>query len=381
MKFRHPLAQAPSLPREIRTLDSLRGERRRRITASVPLLRHRGSYGRLTNATCPPRVACERKAAHFLSNFRSWTRGGMDAQDHKRLDSGCRLPVEIISMIVRLVREDLDYRTLASLARVNKHLCGQCQTILYHTVSNLDREFGGNPQSLQRSPRLARYVHTYIIQHSEFCRHLDTRKTDVAPLRPGPISKNLVNLKDLHVQLNRYSPNKFLEFKRTPFHLENFSWVECPRLSTLLDFLKTQPKLRRLKTDLYYEQKNIPFPLRYCPNLEYLEGSRAVVESLLPGRKISTLVWHVSQNLFANNIWPKTFDHLADEFVLLKALSLIRWQGGGSPFSFVSPKYFKNLQYLELSDEVRQFVMSSSQYSNAGFMASSFHFTAATQGI
>ncbi|CAA7271249.1 unnamed protein product [Cyclocybe aegerita] len=180
--------------------------------------------------------------------------------------------------------------------------------------------------------------------------HLDTRATDVRPLRPRAKAK-LVNLKELSIGLNGYLPQKFLQFKTAPFQLEKLRWTDCPNVDTLIVFLKTQTRLRRLEVELEDRCGWQQLPSQYCSELEYLKGNRAIVETILPGRKVSILDWdEVTRCCFEGESWPRSLVHLSEEFGNLKALRLLKW-GDGSPFSYVLPQYLKNLQYIALSHE------------------------------
>ncbi|KAJ3507981.1 hypothetical protein NLJ89_g6002 [Agrocybe chaxingu] len=235
-----------------------------------------------------------------------------------------RLPVEIIEFIVEFVKSSRDYRTLASLALVNKSLCERARSILYHTLSSLENNttFGATPQCLKDFPHLGRYVLTCTIQHTLLVGHRGTHIVDNALLFPERVSEHLVNLKDLSIK--KFDHGNVLNFETIPFQLDRFCWNDCNAFLPLLTFLKTQSELRRLEIGFSYNPFTMEFSLTHCPKIEYLEGNRGMVEVILPGRKVSILLWEVTwstfHNVYGSLLSKNSLKNLAVEFSHLKAL-------------------------------------------------------------
>jgi hypothetical protein len=115
-----------------------------------------------------------------------------------------------------------------------------------------------------------------------------------------------------------------------------------------LRFLATQWDLHHLRSIIRWNEFNGPLDLPGCAKIRHLEGDRASVETFLPGRNISSLVW-----IPKRGDPTTTVQHLSRELGLVESLSLQTTYG----FSILSVfsdliQTLQNLQYLELLTSV-----------------------------
>jgi hypothetical protein len=156
------------------------------------------------------------------------------------------------------------------------------------------------------------------------------------------------DLKELHIEgfHDNTVPKDILT--DCPFQLLSFSWTNQLPASTLknvLRFLETQRDIRHLGSKIAWDPCSVPLALPTCEALEHLEGDRGAIETFLPGRKVTSLVWIPS--------WGDPTDdirHLEKEFAALQKVSFYTTFGSGHIVGFdVVASYLQNLWYLELS--------------------------------
>ncbi|KIM44161.1 hypothetical protein M413DRAFT_25620 [Hebeloma cylindrosporum] len=182
---------------------------------------------------------------------------------------------------------------------------------------------GAPVKTFKKFPYLTRHIHTY---HIEQLGTYSPREDSWDLLRPGPALSAMRNLKNLHIKAfhGNIADDILLD---CPFQLVSFSWifhVETGRIGRLLDGLLALPA---------------------CDNLEHLRGDRGSIETFLPGRSVTSLIWIPG--------WGDSTDDinlLAKEFGEIQDLTFHTSYGSQHVVGFntVAP-YLKNLQCLELS--------------------------------
>ena len=250
------------------------------------------------------------------------------------------LPPELIGEIVGNLLDD--HATLCSLSLANKLLQNECQPLLYRVVVHNPLNGRGAPvTTFKKFPYLTRHIHAYHIgQLGTYA----PRKDSWDLLRPGPALSAMRNLKSLHIRvIHRNIVQDILT--DCPFQLVSFSWILPLETGRLLQFLATQGSIRCLSSRISMDTFSGPLAVPVCENLEQLEGDRGSIETFLPGRRITSLVWIPSWGDSTSGV-----EHLANEFGAIQNLTFHTSFGRKHVVGFntIVP-YLKNLQCLELS--------------------------------
>ncbi|KAH9475188.1 hypothetical protein JR316_0012299 [Psilocybe cubensis] len=311
------------------------------------------------------------------------------------------LPPEIIIEIIgKLIN---DYRALYYVGFCNKfmydlsvrllyrkmHSFLATQSVDYKTDARTKRIAIRAMRSLLNNLHLGVYVHEYTIEDPP--PQLGQSAVPIEGLRRGLYA--MVNLKHLTIEtfnarerwkllfdldhprygltLNSDHSIDWSASLNVPFHLETFTCrgyeahTHCTiSQADLNSFLKTQPGLRKIDIQLdeaswerRISQKTggvdrkplqiFPSASTCCPELEWVVGDRAAIESLLPGRKVRVVQWKHCRNDSGGSI-----HHLAKELALVEVLALpdsgIR--GIDPPVVQMAP-YMQDLKYLEVSNK------------------------------
>jgi hypothetical protein len=211
-------------------------------------------------------------------------------------------------------------------------------------VHNPLRGRGPPVKTFKKFPELTRHIHAYHIE--QLATYLP-RKDSWDLLRPGPALSAMRNLKSLHINVFHGNIAEDILID-CPFQLVSFSWIfhaKTGRPGRLLEFLATQRDIRFLGSRIQKDLFNSPLALPACENLEQLRGDRGSIETFLPGRRVTSLIWIPG--------WGDSTDgikHLAKEFGAIQSLTFHTSYGSQHVVGFntVVP-HLQNLQFLELS--------------------------------
>ncbi|KAJ3505103.1 hypothetical protein NLJ89_g7590 [Agrocybe chaxingu] len=256
------------------------------------------------------------------------------------------LPVEIIDLIIEHLEGD--YPTLAAVALSNRHLCEQSRPLLYSSVftwNPSERRRGPPVSAFVADPKFSQYLHSLIF-------YSESREDEIwVFLKPGPIFNSMRNLKELDVATSPEGPPDDILIGNCPFKLKVFCWnraVAADEFSGLIKFLEQQDELEYLAADQSFPRKeDLPYPASLLPTfgkkLKYLHGNIGIIETVLPGRRIPTLIWNplsgdprrAPQNVVEELGFVIAFSHCSTALAL--------------PFTDLR-HFFPSLQFLELVD-------------------------------
>ncbi|KAF8966088.1 hypothetical protein BDZ97DRAFT_1993904 [Flammula alnicola] len=266
------------------------------------------------------------------------------------------LPPELLRLILENLKDD--FPSLFSTSLVNRVFNDESQRLLYRSIHILlgPNSRGKHPlRTVLNNLSLARYVHKFRLEEPEYniifdypalvetlqSNHVQNQVARFQQLQGG--LRSMVNLKELSIETDKVDRWKVLnDFAGSGApQLDKFRWMGNKPLSSssslqeLSAFLARQPRLRQLETELNNRVSKERLPLPICADLQVLMGNRGAVEAILPGRKVSVLVWKPG--------------HLSKELRALKVLSLhyLGWFGSMAPVHEMA-KHLHTLRYLEL---------------------------------
>ncbi|KAF9481488.1 hypothetical protein BDN70DRAFT_876279 [Pholiota conissans] len=257
----------------------------------------------------------------------------IDGQGHGLL-SCLRLPFELYRPIVELVA---DRPTLISLCSTNQVFKYEAQRILYHTIDALPPySFVTFLRTMIEDEQLALLVRTFRI-------NTDMRSPSLNYLLNVAL-RAMINLRELFVNctiktLPEPEVPRLSIFSGCKFQLDTLSIVQYLDVGAFFSFLATQRKLQKLAA--YLVDQGQPLPSGVCPKLASLQGNRATIETLLPNRQITTVIWD-----------PDSYDarrsmlHLSEPLRSLKTLSFDGCYLRPSLRTIVD--HLQSLEYLEL---------------------------------
>jgi hypothetical protein len=223
-------------------------------------------------------------------------------------------------------------------------------------------------KTFKKFPDLTRYIHGYHIE--QLTTYLP-REDSWDLLRPGPALFAMRNLKHLHIKVFHENMAEDILID-CPFQLVSFSWifhVATGKLGRILEFLATQRDIRCLGSSIPKILFTSPLALPACEHLEQLRGDRGSIETFLPGRRVTSLIWIPSWGDSTGGI-----EHLTKEFGAIQNLTFHASYGSRHVVGFntVVP-HLQNLQCLELSTFVSpRFSCSGNELVHIIFSLSSF---------
>ncbi|CAA7259050.1 unnamed protein product [Cyclocybe aegerita] len=197
-----------------------------------------------------------------------------------------RIPPELLRVIIENLADD--YPTLAAAAAASRLFNEEGRRLLYHVIDQgLGNRYRGPPvKCILDNPFLAQYIQVYSIKTYVW----EKQQIDFwAPLAPGPCLQAMTSLKELRLEVHHSNIPDDLLSGELPFQLEILE-LQSKYWPGISDLLSRQMHLRELTVQVDEETID-PIPLPACARLEYLNANRAIIDALVPNRKMQTLVW------------------------------------------------------------------------------------------
>ncbi|PPQ65928.1 hypothetical protein CVT24_011261 [Panaeolus cyanescens] len=252
------------------------------------------------------------------------------------------LPVELLQLIFENLEDDKG--SLFSLALANSFCHSLAIPLLYRHITECPHQYL-IINAIVRNPSLGAYVHSLHLRDGDYM--VPPKLLTDAVMRIAPA---LTNLRALSVR--RFY--MWAKLKPLPGFIQNIPSTKLetliydsgPDLSDMMSFLARQPRLRHLEVSLGKRlQKDGEASVAQrgdgFGNLISLQGDRATIEAILPGRRVMELRWQPS---YADT--DDAFDHLEDELGYVEFLSITKRNVARS-FKLVY-EFMKRLKYLEL---------------------------------
>jgi len=142
--------------------------------------------------------------------------------------------------------------------------------------------------TMMKSKRLAANVIHYELRSPAEYGGWETDDID----KVAPAVANMVNLRLFRVDMwqhNPFDPDELFQALKNK-QLVVFEWESWCRKQEITDLLRTQPHITHLKTQ-FMTMPGKPLQRECCRKLWYLNGDRAVMNSIMPYRNIEVLIW------------------------------------------------------------------------------------------
>jgi hypothetical protein len=219
------------------------------------------------------------------------------------------LPPELLRPIVYYLYAEKDRSSLHALSLTSKILGSEGECFLYRDITLANEELHNKfLTTIVASRQKALLVHSYSQDGPDF---VGKRRLWNLLSQAFKIMHNLTHL-SIRPSFLTGAPDEIQQWSFQLRSLDCRGGLEVRQVVS--DFLGAQPGLRRLGVDWASSSPTL-MTLSVCPALEMLRGNRAIIERLLPGRHITSLVW--IPHLDPSN----PIDHLASSLNYLRALS------------------------------------------------------------
>ncbi|KAF9045186.1 hypothetical protein BJ165DRAFT_140312 [Panaeolus papilionaceus] len=250
------------------------------------------------------------------------------------------LPVELLQLIFENLMDDKG--ALFALALANSFYRALAEPLLYRHIMECPHQYL-IISAIARKPNLGAYVYSLHLRDADHKVAPELLMDAVMTIAP-----TLSNLRTLSVRRfymwAKLKPLSGFIHTIPSTKLETLIYDSGPDLSNAMTFLERQPQLRHLEIALgkrLQVNQAVGGRTTGLGNLVCLQGDRATIEAILPGRRIVELRWQPS---YADG--DDTFDHLEEELAGVEFLSITKRNVARS-FKLVCG-FMKGLKYLEL---------------------------------